>query len=135
MSHNLTSVRLTFINIRPSFTIIRFRPHSAQYREPIYFWCQGREGSQYNYERLQISALNPVLGKVLKKMCLLCSNVVASLRRALLVDALFETSWLDKPPHSVKVGLIEGHWTVILQCLPSHTHYKTWICEKKLFTK
>ena len=40
-------------------------------------------------------ALYPVLGKVLKKICLFClfgSNVVALLRRALLVDALCETS-------------------------------------------
>ena len=26
-----------------------------------------------------------------------------------LVDALVETSWLDKPPHHVKVGFIEGN--------------------------
>ena len=34
--------------------------------------------------------------------------VVASLQRALLVNALCETSWLDKPPHHIKVGFIEG---------------------------
>ena len=32
----------------------------------------------------------------------------ASLRRALLVDALCETSSLDKPTHHVKVGYTEG---------------------------
>ena len=32
----------------------------------------------------------------------------ASFRQAVLVDALFETSYLDKPPHHVKVGFIEG---------------------------
>ena len=31
------------------------------------------------------------------------SNIVASLRGALLVEALGQTSWLDKPPHHVKV--------------------------------
>ena len=36
------------------------------------------------------------------------SDVDASLRRAPLIDALAKTSWLDKPPHRVKVGFIEG---------------------------
>ena len=45
----------------------------------------------------------------MKQICLFLSDVVASLRRALLVNALGgKTSWLDKPPHRVKVGFIEG---------------------------
>ena len=40
LSHDLTSVRLAFIKIRPSFTIIRHRVHSAQYCKPIYLWGQ-----------------------------------------------------------------------------------------------
>ena len=41
------------------------------------------------------------------------SNVFASLQRGLLLDALGETSWLDKPLHHVKVGFIEGAARVI----------------------
>ena len=37
------------------------------------------------------------------------SNIVASLRRALLVDALGQTSWLDKPPHHVRV-ILKSLW-------------------------
>ena len=48
------------------------------------------------------------LDKVLKKICLFWSNVAALVQQALLVDALVETSWLDKPPHRVKAGFIEG---------------------------
>ena len=40
LSHDLTSARLAFIKIRPSFTIIRHRLRSAQYRKPIYLWRQ-----------------------------------------------------------------------------------------------
>ena len=47
--------------------------------------------------------MNAVLGKVLKMIRSFCSNVVASLRRA-LVDALVQTSQLDKHLHLVKVG-------------------------------
>ena len=45
------------------------------------------------------------------------SNVAPSLRRALLSDAPVETSQLDKPPHRVKVGSIEGGCFHILQRL------------------
>ena len=45
----------------------------------------------------------------MKQICLYLPDVVASLRRALLVNALgVKTSWLDKPPHRFKVGFIEG---------------------------
>ena len=54
--------------------------------------------------------MNPPLGKLLKRIRLFSSNVAVSLRRALLVDALFETSQLRKPHHRVKVGLIEGEY-------------------------
>ena len=57
---------------------------------------------------MQTLVLNPDLGKVLKKIGLFCSNAVASLRQAFLVDELVETSQLDKPPHHIKVGFIEG---------------------------
>ena len=42
--------------------------------------------------------MNQVLGISIEKICLFLSNVVASLRRALHVDGLGETSWLDNPP-------------------------------------
>ena len=45
--------------------------------------------------------MNQVLGISIKKICLSLLNVIASLRRALLVDALGETSWLDKRPRHV----------------------------------
>ena len=51
-------------------------------------------------------ASNQVLCLSMKKIGLVCSNVVASLRRALLVDALVENSLLDKP-HHFKVGFIK----------------------------
>ena len=54
--------------------------------------------------------MNPLLGKLLKRIRLFCTNVAVSLRRALLFDALFETSQLRKPHHRVKVGLIEGEY-------------------------
>ena len=41
-------------------------------------------------------------------VCVCVSNFAALLRRALLVDALVETSQLDKPNHRIKVGFIEG---------------------------
>ena len=50
--------------------------------------------------------MNAVLGKVLKMIRSFCSNVVASLRRA-LVDALVQTPQLDKHLHLVKVGFIK----------------------------
>ena len=40
LSHDLTSVCLAYIKIRPSFNIIRYRPRSAQHRKPIYLWRQ-----------------------------------------------------------------------------------------------
>ena len=52
--------------------------------------------------------MNQVLDISLEKICLFLLKVVASLPRHLLVDALGKTSWLDKPPHHVKVGFIEG---------------------------
>ena len=57
--------------------------------------------------------MNYVLGISIEKICLLWSNVAASLQRALLVDALLEPSWLDKFSHHVKVGFIEGADRVI----------------------
>ena len=87
-------VCVSLSNIRPSFIIIRHRLWSALHRKPICLWrLYSQEGSQSNYEKLkqqQTSALNPFLGKVFKKICLFCSNVIASLWRALLVDALGE---------------------------------------------
>ena len=50
-----------------------------------------------------------------KKIRLFYSNVVASLRRAFLVDAMVETSYLDKPPHHVKLSFIEGVLLVYLR--------------------
>ena len=70
LRHDLTSVCPTFINIRPSFAIIRYPPQSAQHRKPIYFWCQAREGSKYNYERLRYYKLQywiQSLGKYLRR--------------------------------------------------------------------
>ena len=40
------------------------------------------------YSKLNSSTLNQVLGSIIKKICLFWSNVAASLRRALLVDAM-----------------------------------------------
>ena len=40
------------------------------------------------YSKLNYSTLNQVLGNIMKKICLFWSNVAASLRRALLVDAM-----------------------------------------------
>ena len=86
-----------FQNVRPSATNIRHRLRSAPHHEPICLWRQhSREGSQSNQEKLKYLktvALNPVLGKVLKKIrlfCLFSSNILVSLRQA-LVDALGET--------------------------------------------
>ena len=46
------------------------------------------------------SILNQVLVISIKKICLSLSDVVVSLRRALLVDALVdESSLFNKPPH------------------------------------
>ena len=44
----------------------------------------------------------------MKNVRLFCSNLIASLRRTLLVDALCGTFSLDKSPHHVKVSLIKG---------------------------
>ena len=52
--------------------------------------------------------MNQALSISITKFCLLHSKVVVSLQRALLADALGETSSLYKPPHHVKVGFIEG---------------------------
>ena len=98
----------------PSFTINRRRLRSALHRKPICLWRQhSRKGSQSNYGRLkqqQTSVLNPVLGKVLE-MCLFCSNIVASLGRTLLVEALSETSKLDKPRGCFLRGENLWHWS------------------------
>ena len=54
--------------------------------------------------------MNPFLSKVLKKIRLFCffgSNVVASLRQALLGDALGGNLTKAHSRYSVKVGLIE----------------------------
>ena len=51
--------------------------------------------------------------------------MVASLRRTLLVDALVETSWFDKPSHHVKVGFIEGVMYVYMYLF--HCHKKCMI--------
>ena len=76
--------------------------------------------------------MNPVLGKILKKISLFClfsSNIVASLQWALLADPLGETSKLDKPPHCAKVGFIEGEWLCTVYelcseyCLESQVHH------------
>ena len=56
--------------------------------------------------------MNPVLDKVWYKIRLFSSNIVASLRPAIAVAVLIESSYLDKPPHHVKVGFIEGSWFV-----------------------
>ena len=53
--------------------------------------------------------MNQVFGISIVKICLFLSNLVASFRRVLLVDALGEISWLGKPPHHVKVGIIDGY--------------------------
>ena len=86
--------------IRPSFIIIKHGPCSALHRKPICLWrLPLRNGYQCNCEilkHLQVSILNPFLGIVWKKIRLFCSNLVASLRRALLVIVLKETSYLDK---------------------------------------
>ena len=56
---------------------------------------------------LNSSSLNQVLAIRIKTIHLFCSNVVASLERALNVDVLFETSFLKVPSH-VKLGFIKG---------------------------
>ena len=53
--------------------------------------------------------MNQVFGISIDKICFFLSNLVASFRRVLLVDALGEISWLGKPPHHVKVGIIDGY--------------------------
>ena len=84
--------------------------------------------------------MNQVLGISIKKICLSLLNVIASLRRALLVDALGETSWLDKPPRHVNVGFIEGDdqgikvfrkfclWTTIGMLYPKIYWHWYFIC-------
>lgn len=47
------------------------------------------------------------------KIRLFCLNVVASFRRA-LIDALGETSLLDKPPHHFKSGFHRGGYLRLL---------------------
>lgn len=51
--------------------------------------------------------MNHALGINTKKIRLFSSKVLASLRRALFVDALDETTLLDKPLSHVEVGFIE----------------------------
>ena len=46
------------------------------------------------------------LGISIKKIGLLCTNVIASLWLALPLEALVKTSLLDKIPHHIKVGLL-----------------------------
>ena len=86
--------------IRLSFTIIKHDPCSALHRKPICLWrLPLRNEYQCNCEilkYLQISVLNPFLDRVWKKIRLFCSNLVASLRQALLVIVLKESSYLDK---------------------------------------
>ena len=72
-----------FQNIRPSFTIIRYRPRSVLLRKPIYLWRQAL------MRGVAIRLETSVLGKVYVR--LLCSNIAASLRAA-LVYALVETT-------------------------------------------
>ena len=58
---------------------------------------------------LNSSSLNQVLAIRIKTIHLFCSNVVASLERALNVDVLFKTSFLKVPSH-VKLRFIKGDW-------------------------
>lgn len=44
------------------------------------------------------------LGITIKEICLLWSNVVVLLWQALFLEALVETTLLDKMPHHIKVG-------------------------------
>ena len=71
---NQLCMRLAFKVMRPSATIIRHLLWSTIQRELICLLHQySQERSQSNYEKLkqlQISVLNPVLGKVLKTICL-----------------------------------------------------------------
>ena len=98
-----------FQNTRPSFTIIRHCHHSAVHRKLICLWrLLSRQGSESNYERLkqlQTSALNPFYGKVLQKILLFCSNVVASHQQAPLADTLFEASHINSLTASRWVSL------------------------------
>ena len=74
-------------------------------------------GSQSNHERLkylQTSVLNPVLGNILKMIRLFCSNVAASLRRA-LIDALVDC---------IKLGFIEGVVSVYLAMPLSYVFFE-----------
>ena len=49
--------------------------------------------------------------KVYKKICFFCLNVVASLQRAIRIDALVETFKLDKPPLRDKARFIKSIYT------------------------
>ena len=55
--------------------------------------------------------MNRVCRTGIKEICLFCSNVVTSLRRALFIDALSENCLLNKLPHHFKVGFIE--WELV----------------------
>ena len=95
-SHDLNSVRLAFktYSLHLPLSGIALAPHYIVSLS-TYGVRHSRESSQCNCERLELLqtlVLNPLFGKVLKKIHLLCSNVIASLRRSLLVDALLETS-------------------------------------------
>ena len=85
-----------FQTMGPSSTIKQTSPLVRATTESGLLWCQhSRIMSQSNQKKirqLQNLVLNPVLCNVLKKIYLFGSNVVASLRRAPLVDALFEIS-------------------------------------------
>ena len=106
----LASVRLAFRTwgLQLPSSGIAFGPHYIVSRSAS--GVSTHERGRNITRKLQTSVLNPVLGKVFKTICLFClfgSNVVASLSRALLVDALGETTLLGKPPHRVKVSFIE----------------------------
>ena len=83
------------------------------------------------YSHLNSSTLNQVLGISIKKICLSLSDVVVSLRRALLVEALGEISWLDKPTHHVKVGFMKGDNVVMCVCAYSLPPQRLLLTETK----
>ena len=85
------------------------------------------------YSNLNSSTLNQAYSIDVKKINVLCSNLVASFRGAVFIDVVSETSTLNKFPHCIKVSLIKGTYCRIVLLL-NDTH-KEKLCFTQLGTR
>ena len=79
--------------------------------------------------------MNQVLGISIEKICLFLSNLVVSLRRAFLIDALIKTSWLGKPPHTSRWVSPRGVTFVLALLWYCRDNIKYGLLSKHLFQR